>query len=240
MVMSSENARLESIASDSWYARGVNRSTISHSFDLFRPHLRGRSILELGPAEGVMTDLLVATGMSVTVVDGSESFCRSIKARIPRATVVHSLFEEFDSAQRFDNIILGHVLEHVVDPVELIRQTTAWLEPEGVVMAAVPNSHSIHRQAAVLMGLLSNEKTLNEADIHHGHRRVFDAASFRECFRTAGFDVLVFGGYWLKPLSNGQIEASWTPEMLAAFMKLGECYPDIAGEIYIIAKQSQS
>jgi hypothetical protein len=40
----------------------------------------------------------------------------------------------------------------------------------------------------------------------------------------------------LKPVSNKQIETSWNPEMLNAFMKLGERYPDIAGEIYVIAR----
>lgn len=46
----------------------------------------------------------------------------------------------------------------------------------------------------------------------------------------------MFGGYWLKPVSNGQIEENWTGKMVEAFMKLGERYPDIAAEIYIIAK----
>jgi hypothetical protein len=45
----------------------------------------------------------------------------------------------------------------------------------------------------------------------------------------------VFGGYWLKPLSNAQLEAHWTPEMLEAYMQVGERYPDIAAEIYVIA-----
>ena len=42
----------------------------------------------------------------------------------------------------------------------------------------------------------------------------------------------------MKPVSNAQIEASWTPEMVEAFMVLGERYPDIAGEIYVVASRS--
>jgi len=87
------------------------------------------------------------------------------------------------------------------------------------------------------MGLLASETSLNEADIHHGHRRVFDPESFRQCFLAAGLAVEVFGGYWLKPLANAQIEATWTPTMLEAFMQLGERYPDIAGEIYVVAAE---
>jgi hypothetical protein len=31
------------------------------------------------------------------------------------------------------------------------------------------------------------------------------------------------------------METAWTAEMLEAFMQLGERYPDIASEIYVIA-----
>jgi hypothetical protein len=72
-------------------------------------------------------------------------------------------------------------------------------------------------------------------DRHHGHRRVFDPTSFRAAFSGAGLNIEHFGGYWLKPLSNAQIEKSWTPEMLSAFMTLGEKYPEIAAEIYVVA-----
>jgi hypothetical protein len=68
---------------------------------------------------------------------------------------------------------------------------------------------------------------------------VFTPESFRQCFVAAGLDIEIFGGYWLKPLANAQIEATWTPEMLDAFMRLGERYPDIAGEIYVVAKRRE-
>jgi 2-polyprenyl-3-methyl-5-hydroxy-6-metoxy-1,4-benzoquinol methylase len=233
--LNNELARLEKIARESLYAAGVNTATVRYSFQIFERHLRGSSILELGPAEGVMTELLAKTGKSLTVVDGSKAFCDALVTRFPDARVVHSLFEEFAPDRGFDNIVLGHVLEHVEDPTAIVVRASSWLSPNGRMLAAVPNSHSLHRQAAVLMGLLPREDALNEMDAHHGHRRVFDPESFRQCFRAAGLAIEVFGGYWLKPLSNRQIEQTWTPDMLAAFMRLGERYPDIAAEIYAVA-----
>src|ERR1700737_2507626 len=132
--------------------------------------------------------------------------------------------------------ILGHVLEHVENPVDILSRAKQWLEPSrGRVFGAVPNSRSLHRQAAVIMGLLRQEDQLNEMDIHHGHRRVFNPETFRNTFSQAGLKIELFGGYWMKPVSNSQIQASWTPEMVEAFMALGERYPDIAGEIYVVA-----
>ena len=235
MTPKAELQRLERIASDSLYASGVNADTVRYSFRIFERFLRGNSILEMGAAEGVMTELLAATGKTLTIVEGSKAFCDALARRFPSAQVFHSLFEDFAPDRAFDNIVLGHVLEHVADPTAILAQAATWLSAEGRILAAVPNSRSLHRQAAVLMGLLSGEEALNEMDLHHGHRRVFNPESFRQCFIAAGLMLEMFGGYWLKPLSNRQIEETWTPELLAAFMRLGERYPDIAAEIYVVA-----
>ena len=163
-------------------------------------------------------------------------FCESLKMRFPEAQVFHDLFETFNPTARFDTIVLSHVLEHVIDPIQLLRQAKSWLNPGGRLFCAVPNANSIHRQAAVLMGILETEASLNESDQQHGHRRVFTPEQLRSTFIDAGLIIERFGGYWLKPLSNGQIQSHWTQEMIEAFMILGEKYPEVAGEIYIVAE----
>lgn len=233
--LTNESNHLESIARVSLYAAGANSATIRHSYHIFDRHFCEGATLELGPAEGVMTEYLAKRFKELTLVDGAETFCRELKLKYPTADVVHSIFEEFMPKRKFDNIVLGHVLEHVADPVQILSLAKKWLAPTGRILAAVPNARSLHRQAAVLMGLLECEDSLNEADKHHGHRRVFNPETFRSAFHKAGLKIDIFGGYWLKPVSNRQIEESWTPEMLAAFMTLGERYPDIGGEIYVVA-----
>jgi len=230
-----ELARLETISGTSSYGAGPNQAMVAYSYTVFTRHMVPGSVLEMGPAEGHMTDLLAKSGRPLYVVEGSSMFCEQLQERYPHAIVTHALFEEYEPVTHFNNILLGHVLEHVVDPVSVLKQCKAWLAPGGRILAAVPNARSIHRQAAVLMRLLSNEHALNDADVKHGHRRVYNPESFRYDFLQAGLEILFFGGYWLKPVSNSQIERDWTPEMLDAFMKLGERYPDIAGENYIVA-----
>jgi 2-polyprenyl-3-methyl-5-hydroxy-6-metoxy-1,4-benzoquinol methylase len=238
MISQNEKTRLENISNVSLYCAGVNSTTIKYSFKIAQRHLVGNSILEMGPAEGVMTELLAATGKKLTLVEGSGLFCDSLRRRFPQANTVHSLFEEFQSSEVFDNIVLGHVLEHVGDPVDVLSRAKLWLKPGiGRLFAAVPNARSLHRQAATIMGILRQEDALNEMDFHHGHRRVFNPETFRNAISQAGLKIEIFGGYWMKPLSNAQIEASWTEEMIEAFMVLGERYPDIAGELYVVASR---
>lgn len=227
---------LDDIARNSLFTTPAGNATIYKSFEIMKRFMKKGSVLELGPAEGLMTEKLVKEFNEISVVEGSTVFCGDLEKRLPTVNVYNSYFESFESDKQFDNIILGHVLEHVDDPVFVLNHIKRFLKPDGVIFAAVPNARSLHRQAAVIMGLLENEHSLNSLDIHHGHQRVFNPESFRDVFNKAKLPITVFGGYWLKPLSNGQIEEDWSEEMLKAFMDLGERYPDIAGEIYIVSK----
>lgn len=230
-----ETARLNSVAENSVYHLGANAQSICYGAQIVLRNLIPGNILEMGPAEGVMTEFLIKSGNAVTVLEGSDIFCKLLAEKFPSIAIENSLFEEYRPKQKFNNIILGHVLEHVDDPVAILKLAATWLAKDGVIFGAVPNAHSLHRQAAVMMGLLPTEDALNDMDRHHGHRRVFNLTNFKEVFVQAGLRIKASGGYWLKPISSKQIEDTWTPAMLQAFMQLGERYPDIAGEIYVLA-----
>ena len=231
-----EHDRLAAIAADSWYGKGINATTVAYSVRIFSRHWRPGSCLELGPAEGLATASLVKQFDDLTCVEGSEIFCRALRERHSGIDVVCSLFEHYDPRRAFDNIVLGHVLEHVENPVAILARARPWLSPHGRLFAAVPNARSLHRQMGVVMGLLATEHTLNPTDLRHGHRRVYDPESFRRDFAAAGLQIEIFGGYWIKTAANSHIEAHWTPEMIEAAMVVGERYPDVAAEIYVLAR----
>ena len=230
-----ERDDIDRIAADSWYSKGANAAMVRYCARIWRRVWRGTSCLELGPAEGLMTASLAEVFPDLTIVEGSSTFCAELSRRYPTANVVCSLFEEFRPSRQFDVIVMGHVLEHVADPRALLSTARNWLGDDALVYAAVPNARSVHRQAAVLMGLLEEEHALNDTDRHQGHRRVYDPEGLRADFLATGYRIEIFGGYWIKPISNAQIDAQWSAEMLDAFMQLGERYPDIAAEIYVVA-----
>jgi len=230
-----KRAALDEIAEFSSYDAGPNEEMVKYTFEIFSRHMRGATVLELGPAEGVMTGLLNQLDLELTVVEGAAAFCLALKSRFPNIEVHNALFEEFKPVKTYDNIILGHVLEHVDEPLQLLKCIKPWLAPRtGRMFCAVPNARSLHRQAGVLMNMLSREDCLSKADMEHGHKCVFNPESFRSLFLQAGFSIEIWGGYWLKPVSNAQVDAHWSKELVSAYMVLGERYPDIAGEIYAV------
>lgn len=216
------------------YFDGVCASAADYSLGIVKRHLSGRSILEVGPADGYMTRGLPKE-FDLTLVEPSDTLSQKLRQSFPHANVVTALAEEFTPSGRFDNILLCHVLDHVRDPVPIVRRAAAWLNPGGKIIAIAPNSDSLHRQAAVLMDLLPAANAFSERDQVQGKRRIFNREEFRRLFSDAGLNIQFFGGYWLKPVSNSQIEQHWTPEMIEAFFVLGERYPEIAAEMCLVA-----
>jgi trans-aconitate methyltransferase len=237
LVHDEELARLETCADDGIYSAGVNTTTNLYSAGVFRRWWRGESVLEMGCGDGNTTRILLEDFDDVTVIDGSRSLADKVAAEFPDVTVVCELFERWQPARKYDTVVLNHTLEHVHDPVEVLRYAAGWLAVDGVICASVPSAGSLHRQAAVLMGLLPAENSLTPSDHRGGHRRVSTPGEFRSQFTQAGLEVDHSGGYWLKPLSNGQTDEWFTPEMIDAFMELGERYPELAAETYVIASR---
>lgn len=221
-----------------WYLKDqldFDKRLIHFRYQTIKPHLKGPEGLELGPAEGQMTRFLVHDFKRLTVVDGTAALLNCIHD-YPNVIKVHSLFEEFKPDQQYDTVIMEHILEHVDYPVQLLQRAKQWLAPSGVIVAGVPNGNSIHRLAAVKMGLLKQPCELNQRDVSLGHRRVYTPEKIRKDIETAGLRVIETGGVFFKPLSNQQIQDYWTEEMIQGFYELGKDFPDNAAEIYAVCK----
>ncbi|MCX6248469.1 MAG: class I SAM-dependent methyltransferase [Bacteroidetes bacterium] len=190
--------------------------------------------LEMGPGDGVMTRYLITDFEQLDVVDGSEQLLNSIPA-YPNIRKHCAFFEEFVPDRSFDTIIMEHILEHLEDPVKVLKRAASWLKPDGVLIAGVPNAKSFHRLAAVKMGLLVTEYELNDRDRALGHYRIYDTESLGADIVASGLHPSIQGGVFFKPVSNKQIEDTWTPEMIEGFYLLGATFPQNAAEIFVVA-----
>lgn len=203
------------------------------TFRSLKPFFTGDTALELGPASGYMTKLLIAEFATLHLVEGSKDLLDEIPA-YSNITKYHSLFEDFQTNVKYDTIIMSHVLEHISDPVAVLSKVKGWLSNKGRLLLSVPNAKSIHRMVAVKMGLLSNEFELNERDHELGHYRVYDLEQLTGQLFDVGLQVESSGGVFLKPLSNGQIENTWSAEMIEGFYETGKEFPNNCAEIYVV------
>lgn len=217
-----------------------NNSFVSFDFKLtemnylsLRPFFRGVKALELGPALGQMTKYLVNDFDKLDLIDGSKELLDQIP-NYKNVEKYHSYFEDFETESKYDTIIMSHVLEHIENPIELLKKIAQWLEDDGTLIISVPNAKSLHRQVAVQMGLLDSEFQLNDRDHKLGHYRVYDLSNLKSHAKRAGYTLLEEGGIFLKPVSNGQIEGNWDDEMIRGFFEIGKRFPSLCAEIYIV------
>jgi 2-polyprenyl-3-methyl-5-hydroxy-6-metoxy-1,4-benzoquinol methylase len=202
------------------------------------PHVQRRAALEMGCADGRMTRLLCRDFTKVDVLDASRHFLDQV-ARDPlcaKATLHETFFEDWQSERRFDAIFLTHILEHLPDPVAVLRRASQWLAPDGRLLVAVPNANSLNRLVGVKMGMLEAKDSLNAQDVVLGHLRVYTPELLRQHVETAGLQVAYKGGVMLKPLSNRQIEKDWSQDLISGFFSLGDDFPDLCSEIFVVAK----
>lgn len=236
MNTKNENNRVNSLSD--WYLKDqldFDKYLIKFRYQKIKKYFYGENALELGPAEGQMTQFLVNDFKNLTVVDGAKDLLEKI-VDYKNIIKINSLFEEYNPKEKFDTIIMEHILEHVEDPISILKKSKEWVSENGRILVGVPNANSIHRLAAVKMGLLGHQSDLNNRDISLGHRRVYSKDSFLKDIHDSGLTVIEYGGIFLKPLSNSQIENNWDENMINGFFKLGDDFPDISAELYAVCK----
>jgi len=185
---------------------------------------RSDQVIELGYGEGITAARLSPLAENYTVVEGAESLVQVMRSRHPNLHIVYALFEEYVPPQPCDVLLALHVFEHVDDPVELGKMLRKWLKDDGEMVVIVPNSHSIHRRLAVLMGIQPALDTLSPRDHLVGHQRVYDMASLVSDLSAAGFEVIERKGFFLKTLPNGMM-LNHIPELIWALNKIGDELP---------------
>jgi SAM-dependent methyltransferase len=196
------------------------------------------SMLELGVGHGYSTRYFSRAFERYTVLEGSEEMIERFRARHDSSEVdiVQGFFEDFDTDLRFDAIGMGFVLEHVDDPVLILRNFSCFLNPGGAIFIAVPNAEALHRRIGFEAGLLHDLHALSERDIELGHQRYFSCGSLRQTVEEAGLVVQHLEGLLLKPITTDQInQLGLSEDILQALLKVGVDYPELSNSILIKA-----
>lgn len=209
----------------------------------FEPFFVPGSLLELGSFRGDFTERLLAHFGDVTCVEASTEAIGEAKRRLgTRATFVNGRFEEVQLPRRYDNIVLTHVLEHLDDPVKVLRRIgDEWLSETGRFFLVCPNANAPSRQIAVKMGLISHNAAVTPAEAEHGHRITYTLDTLERDAVAAGLRVTARSGIFFKALANFQWDRLLggdviSPEYLEGCYQLGHQYPDLCASIFLLCE----
>lgn len=170
-------------------------------------HARGNSLLDLACGDGMLTAMFKDRFMRIVGVDASGVHLAKAKKNLPEAEFYECLIEDFQTEEKFESVFMLDILEHVVNPINVLKKAASFLEENGVLVVHVPNAHAVNRQIAVLMGTLESCEELSPFDLNiAGHRRSYCMKTLNEEISNAGLNVVANGGIFYKMLSTAQMD----------------------------------
>jgi 2-polyprenyl-3-methyl-5-hydroxy-6-metoxy-1,4-benzoquinol methylase len=212
----------------------------------FEPFFRPGSLLELGSYKGNFTERFVPYFDDITCVEASSLAIEEARQRLGNEIhFVHSTFETAHLPGRYDNIVLTHVLEHLEDPIGLLRRVNdEWIADAGRLFLVCPNANAPSRQIAVKMGLISHNTAVTPAEREHGHRRTYTLDRLERDAGEAGLKVAHRSGIFFKALANFQWDRLLktdivSKEYLDGCYQLGQIYPDLCSSIFLMCERGR-
>ncbi len=116
-------------------------------------------VLDIGAGSGVVSKQFVKNGCKVTVLEldperakQCRPFCQKVLIRN-----IEDLNFKFD--KKFDRIVFGDVLEHLMDPVKVLRHVSNnYLAKDGSIIISMPNIANWHIRLNLLFGKFNYTK----------------------------------------------------------------------------------
>jgi SAM-dependent methyltransferase len=210
----------------------------------FEPFLRRGSLLELGSFKGDLTKRFLPYFDDITCVEASDLAVNEAREKLgTKIKFINSPFETVTLPKQYDNVVLTHVLEHLNDPVFVLKRiNNEWLAPGGRFFLVCPNANAPSRQIAVKMGLITHNAAVTPAEAEHGHRCTYSLDTLERDAVAAGLKVVYRSGIFFKALANFQWDRLLktdiiSKEYLEGCYQLGQQYPDLCSSIFLMCER---
>jgi 2-polyprenyl-3-methyl-5-hydroxy-6-metoxy-1,4-benzoquinol methylase len=212
----------------------------------FIPFFKDGNFLELGSFKGDFTKKILPYFNDITCVEASDEAIKISKEIIgDKVKYVNSLFEVANLPTKYDNIVLTHVLEHITNPVSVLKKINdEWLSDTGRFFLVCPNANAPSRQIAVKMGLISHNSAITPAEKEHGHQVTYTIDTLERDARLAGLNVVHRSGIFFKALANYQWDQLLNTEIISkeyldGCYQLGQQYPDLCSSIFLMCEKGK-
>ena len=212
--------------------------------DSFNSFFIPGNILELGSYKGAFTKRLFPFFQDITCVEAADSAIEMARAEHgARVKFIKSTFEDLNLLTRYNNIVLTHVLEHLDNPVAILRRINdEWLAPGGRLFLVCPNAKAPSRQIAVKMGLISHCEEVTSSEAEHGHRITYTLDTLERDARAGGLNVKFRTGIFFKALANFQFDKLLQTDIVSTgyldgCYMLGQEYPELCASIFLLCER---
>jgi 2-polyprenyl-3-methyl-5-hydroxy-6-metoxy-1,4-benzoquinol methylase len=146
----------------------------------------GRRLLDVGAADGFLAEQLTARGWEVTALERDAARAAAARGKCREVLVVDLERETPAVDGPFEAAVYGDVLEHLSDPLGVMRRLHGLLAPGASVIASVPNVAHLWIRLSLLFGRFE----YGDRGILDGtHLRFFTRPTFLGLLARAGLEV---------------------------------------------------
>lgn len=163
-------------------------------FEFSRPEMlafvpeSARKVLDVGcGAAGFSGTLKKLRAVEVWGVELNQSAAEVARDRIDK--VYHAAFgPELDLPKGyFDAICFNDLLEHLPDPVDMLRHAATLLAPGGCIVASIPNFRFFDNMIEII--IRKSARYVSEGIMDRTHLRIFTRSSIELLFAEAGMTI---------------------------------------------------
>ena len=192
----------------------INNKIAQKANFLLNKTISSGRLLDVGCGEGFVLAFFKKLGWSVEGIDFSDfgitTYNHDLLKYFIKGDIYKILKEKTVKNEKFELIWLGNVLEHVLDPIELLVQLKMLLSNKGMLVISVPNDGSKYQEFLLNGGMVSRKWWVAYPD----HLSYFNYESLLRVTDFAGFESQDLIGdfpidfFLLHPKSNYVNDAS--------------------------------
>lgn len=109
---------------------------------LKRKHLleRGKDVLDIGSGTGRLLYLLKWRGWNVLGIEPTTHYAEFAN-RVLKVPTINGFIEDVKLEKKFDLVIMLDVLEHIADPIKILKKVKSLMKKDGRLYIVVPYLH---------------------------------------------------------------------------------------------------
>ena len=152
---------------------------------------QNKKVLDVGCSEGILSKRLKQNRCDVVGIEinqeaaqKAESFCHELIMGDVESIHLNKDYENY-----FDIIIFADILEHLKEPLDILKRFKKYLKDDGFIIISLPNISNWKIRIQLLFGRFEYQEY---GILDNGHLRFFNRKSAEKIVNDAGFEISKF------------------------------------------------